>query len=938
MTQFRTRPALRLALLPAGVALALAPLLAAAQDAPPQDATTTLDRIEVTGSNIPRTSTETASPVQVISRQDIDRTGKATVAEYLQTLTADGAGSIPKTFGNGFAGGGAGISLRALGAASTLVLLNGRRMAPYGLADDGQKVFTDLSTIPMEAVERIEVLKDGASSIYGSDAIAGVVNIILRKDFTGVTVKGSYGISGDSDIAQRKGTIAAGWGDLATDGYNFFFNIDASKTDGILASDRRNRKWIGSGDLRPYGYDVPGSAFLAGSITGGGTVANGSPVGAVGVPDGNGVYHYTSLPGCAQFPAVGAPDPGGGCLYDVARFRNLVPDEKYLNFFSRGTFAINDNAELYSEFSYSTKETVFVNGFSGVSGAWGYPGGPVNASGGPGATVLGPNHPDNPTGQAARLRYAAFDVGPRVTTNKNEFERFLVGLKGTAGAWDYDVGYLHSGTSLHNSRTGYLRYSHVRTALSDPNSPVGYWRIGDDAGLNSQALYDYISPTINAVASSKLDIVDAKLSRSLTDLPGGALGIAFGAEYRRQSVELTPQSYTDIGDIIGLGYSAYKGTEKVAAAYVEVLAPVLSTLELTGALRLDSYQGGENSTTPKFGIKWTPADWIALRATYAEGFRAPNPAEAGVGGLAAFSTAEDPVRCPNGVPVPGGNATNADCAAPLAIITTPNPNLKPETSKSYTVGLVLEPTPNTSLTLDAYQITRKDEIAPGNTDQAIAAGHVVRNDNDLPGIPNSGTLLAANVDYVNAAQTRVRGFDFDARQRFDLGDAGKLSLDLQWTRINSLAKTEAGATVEYAGTHGNCDVTNCIGTPKDRVNFGATWDLGAFSLSSVVNWRSSFKNIKSQGEACANHLATLPDGSQGANAPSGCEIRSFYTIDLSARWKPSDAWEVFGSVANVTDRIAPLDPLTYGAIYYNPMDSSGAIGRYYTVGFKYGFH
>jgi len=154
-----------------------------------QEQATNLDRITVTGSNIPRTNTETPSPVQVVTRQEIDRTGKTTVAEYLQTLTADGAGSIPKTFGNGFAGGGAGISLRGLGAGSTLVLLNGRRMATYGLTDDGQKVFTDLSTIPLDAVERIDILKDGASAIYGSDAIAGVVNIILRNDFQGAILR-----------------------------------------------------------------------------------------------------------------------------------------------------------------------------------------------------------------------------------------------------------------------------------------------------------------------------------------------------------------------------------------------------------------------------------------------------------------------------------------------------------------------------------------------------------------------------------------------------------------------------------------------------------------------------------------------------------------------------------------------------------------------------
>jgi iron complex outermembrane receptor protein len=931
MTLPRIPRALRRALLPSAVALALLPTLAGAQEADaqaPEQEATNLDRIVVTGSSIPRTTTETASPVQVISRQEIDRTGKATIAEYLQTLTVDGQGSIPKSFGNGFAGGGAGISLRGLGAGSTLVLLNGRRMAPYGLADDGQKVFTDLSTIPMDAVERIEVLKDGASAVYGSDAIAGVVNIILRRDFTGVVVKGSYGLSEESDIAQRKGTLTAGWGDLAEDDYNFFFSIDASKTDGILASDRRGRKWIGTGDIRPWGYDVIGSGFLGGTITGGGTVAANSPTGSIQDP-ATGLYQ--SLPGCGQFSGITPADPGGGCLWDVAQYRNLVPDEEYMNFFARGTFAINDRAELYTELGYSKKKTTFVNSFSGVSGAWGYPGGPVNASSGPGATVLGAAHPDNPLGVDARLRYAAFDVGPRTTHNDNEFARLLVGVTGTLGAWDYDAAYLHSGTDLVNTRTGYLRYSRVRTVLSDPNSPVGWWRIGDNAGENSQALYDYISPTIHADAESTLDMFDAKASRSLMDLRGGALGLALGVEYRRQDVELTPQTYTDIGDIIGLGYSAYKGTQKVSAAYAELLAPVTSTLELNAALRVDSYEGGETSTTPKFGVKWTPADWIALRGTYAEGFRAPNPAESGVGGLAAFSTAADPVRCPNGVPVPGGNATNADCAAPVAIITTPNPDLKPETSKSYTVGIVLEPTSSTSLTLDAYEIKRKDEIAPESTALAIAAGRVVRSDNDLPGIPDSGTLLAVNTAYVNAAQTVVRGWDLDIRQRIELGAYGKLLLDLQWTRVNSLAKTDGGQTFEYAGTHGNCDVTNCIGTPKDRANFGATWDIGAFSLSSVVNWRTSMENVPYRGTACANNLA------DGSPAPSKCSIDSFYSVDLTGRWHPGESWEVFGTVANLTDRIAPIDPLTYGSINYNPMDVSGAIGRYYTVGFKYTF-
>ena len=926
---------LRHASLAAGIAAALFAPFAFAQEAAPADETTNLDKIVVTGSNIPRTNTETASPVQVITRQEIDRTGKNTVAEYLQTLTADGAGSIPRSFGNGFAGGGAGVSLRGLGAGSTLVLLNGRRLAPFGLADDGQKVFTDLSTIPLEAVERIDVLKDGASAVYGSDAIAGVVNIILRRDFTGVVVKGSVGTSGDSDGDQRKGSVTAGFGDLAEDGFNFFFSLEGSKTDAIGISDRRNRKWIGTGDIRPWGYAV--GTNLPGRITGGGTNAGGGPTGAVidpgtigsaGFPNGR----FVSLPGCAALSDVTPQDPAGGCLWDVGRFRDLSPKEQFVNFFSRGTFAFNDNAELYTEFSYSKKETEFHNTPSGVSGAWGYPGGPVNASDpGPGAVMLGADHPDNPYDEAVRLRYTAFDVGPRTTNNESQLVRFLVGARGSWGAWDYDAGLMHSRTSLTNKRNGFLRYSHVLTALGDPASPVGYWRIGDDAGLNSQALYDYIAPTISAKGDTKLNMFDAKASRSLMDLPGGAMGLALGVEWRRQSVSLTPQSFTDLGDIIGLGYSAYAGTEEVSSAYAELAAPVLESLELNAAARFDSYKGGENSTTPKLGVKWKPAGWIALRGTYAEGFRAPNPAENGVGGLAAFSTAVDPIRCA----APGHEPQDCEAGA-IALITSPNRDLKPEKSKSYTVGLVLDPTPTTSLTLDAFRIKREDEIFGGSADAAIAAGgaNVVRGTNIIPGTPGSGTILAVLVGYENASATTVEGFDFDVRQRFDMGNAGKLSLDLQWTHLFSFEREDVdGTRHEFAGTHGNCDVTNCIGTPENRANFGATWDIGSFSVSSIVNWRDSIKNIAEEGANCANRFA---DGT--TPAPRGCVLKSFYTVDLSANWKATDSLEIFGSVANLTDRIAPLDPLTYGAINYNPLDYSGAIGRYFTLGAKFTFN
>ncbi|MDX3935880.1 TonB-dependent receptor [Stenotrophomonas sp.] len=896
-----------------------------------QEQATNLDRITVTGSNIPRTNTETPSPVQVVTRQEIDRTGKTTVAEYLQTLTADGSGSIPKTFGNGFAGGGAGISLRGLGAGSTLVLLNGRRMATYGLADDGQKVFTDLSTIPLDAVERIEVLKDGASAIYGSDAIAGVVNIILRSDFNGAILRASYGLSGDSDGDAKKATLTAGTGDLATDGWNAFFSLDVGKTDAIKISDRKDRKWIGTGDIRRYGYGN-NAQFLGGAFLNGGTSGGVGPNGSVfddrAVTDDNPAF-LVALPGCAGLTTIpGQNDVTAqqqGCLWDPAQlYRDLTPEEKYVNVFGRASFAFGEGGEIYTEIGYSKKETTFSNTPSGVSGGWGYPEGPVNANSGPGATVLSPTHPDNPIpGQASRLRYSAWDVGPRVTENTNEFNRFLVGVKGNWGEWSYDTAYLHSGTDLVNKRTGFLNYDAVRCVLGNPACPAGVWRIGDNAGLNSQALYDYISPDISARAKSSLDMFDFTVSRSLADLKGGPLGLALGTEWRKTSNSLTPQTFTDQGQIIGLGYSAYDGTQNVYAGYVELSAPVLEQLELSGAVRYDKYESGEGKATPKLGIKWTPADWIAVRGSYAEGFRAPNPAENGDGGLAAFSNARDALRCdlqPNG--------TNCS-SRPVAIITRPNPDLKPEESKSYSFGVVLQPTSSTSMTVDAWQIKRTNEIAQGSTADAIAAGNVLRDSDLINGIPGTGTILAVNTDYINAASTRVRGIDTDIRQTFDIGP-GQLEMDLQWSHVLKFERTDSDVTVDYAGTHGNCDVTNCIGTPKDRINFGTTWKQGPWSVSGVANYISKMENTDFRG----------PDGEYQFSYADGTDVEkisSFTTFDLSGRWNITEAFELNASVQNLFDRIAPLDPTTYGGVNYNPLHFSGAIGRYFTVGAKYTF-
>lgn len=928
-----------------------------------------LQRVEITGSNIRRTDTETASPVQTISREEIQNSGKASVAEYLQTLSVDNQGSVPTTFGNGFAPGASGISLRGMGAASTLVLINGRRIAPYGLADDGQKVFTDLNVIPLEAVERVEIVKDGGSAIYGSDAMAGVVNIILRKSFKGTVASASVGTSRYSDGNEARATVTHGFGDIDTQGFNVLLNLEVSKKNAIWNRDRAGRGAVGRSDLRREGFDAENTGGANGgtgaiifdrgaavsSVVGNVRNPITGPLDAEGNPTNPNYLSYfsrsntaagtdftrTFAGGCDTLsPGYPQGDPGGGCLSDASQqYSQVQPSAKTINFFGRFSKAINAQTELYAELNLYKNKSDSSGTPSGVHGSTGYPGGSVNNAN----ASLGAAHPDNPYfGTAARLRYLAGDVGARTSHVDGDFSRFVAGLKGTWGAWDYDTAFLYSENKVTNTRGGFLQRdvtfallnptaANVAAAMTNPAYaalPAGtFWRIGENAGLNSAAMYAALSPQIGNDANAKTTQIDLKVSREMGKLEGGPIGVAFGVEARRESVSLQPTSGTERGNIIGLGYSAYDGARTVVAAFAEGNFPVTKRIELSAALRADHYSDAGTSVTPKLGAKFRPIDNLALRGTYAQAFRAPSVAENGVGGLAAFSTAADPARC-------AATAGTAGCeASQVSIITTPNPNLEPEKATSLTLGAVWDITPKTSFTVDLWQIKRKSEINQETGSSAIAAGRVVRDAGGaLPAYPGDpGPILSVLTNYINSNQSTIRGIDLDFKHRMDLsGGAGRVTLGATWTRLLKWQREEPdGTTVNFAGTHGNCDVTNCIGTPKDRINFSAAWDMGPWRVAGVVNYRGKLDNkFAKEDTECASFLA---DGTEV------CTVGSFTTLDLTARYKLNAKTEIFGGIRNLLDKKPPIDQTTYGAVSYNPLDYSGAVGRFYTLGVRHTF-
>ena len=893
-----------------------------------------LQRVTITGSNIKRTDTETASPVQVLTREDIEKTGKQSVQEVLRGITADGVGSIPTSFSNGFASGSAAVSLRGLGVNSTLVLLNGRRMTTYGLADDGTRNFVDLNSLPLEAVDRIEVLKDGASAIYGADAVGGVVNIILRKTYTGGSIGGSYGQTSKSDGQTTRAFGSIGFGNIDTDKYNVFFTLEAAKQKNIWSTDRG---FIGDSDLTSHGYYDTTNGQLR-PYFGLGPTSN-SPYGIARLinPDGS-LGPRRNVISCGGNVSATT----GLCLYNPLVEQEVQPQIERLNFFGRGTLQFSSSLSAYLEVGFFNTKTKS-NGTLGANNDAGVflPGDPFNPLVFHDPMVLPAGHPDNTLGGDAALFLRPMELGGRDQKTDNQVFRLVQGLQGTAWGWDFDAGATYIKSRLKNDNYGYIYYNVMQAALNN-----GTYRLTSPS-LTDPSVLAAISPTLENTPVNTIKSIDFKASRELMNLPGGPLGLALGAETRWESADSPAVPGTDTGSIVGLGYSAFAATRRVSALFGELNAPVTKWLELNGAVRYDHYSDFGDSTTPKIGFKIKPTDQFAVRGTYSEAFRAPGPAERG-GSSFGFTT--------------------------FGILSQGNPNIQPEKAKSYTLGVIVEPMPGTSATLDYWKIDRTNEIVQADPNAII--GNLPRTGTPLSRISGAvpGSFIYYDVDgaigtvtgfFENASKTKTDGIDLELRHRMSLGEAGRLTGQLNWSHTNKLKRTGVdGVEVDYAGTHGPLVQSAGGGSPKDRATLSITWDRGPWALTGALNYVGPIKMVDHKGETTPQDLnddgtpagtitnpntgVTYPDNGQydcgvfdtNGNVYNKCRLPSFTTFDLFAKWTPIKNLDINFSIQNLFDRKAPFDPylaIPYGINYNQTWHQAGAVGRFFTIGAKYSF-
>ena len=920
-----------------------------------------IEKVLVTGSNLKRIDTETATPVQILKHEDIVRLGVNSVKEALETLTAS-TGALSDIGGsNSFAGGASAVSLRNLGKQSTLVLLNSRRVAPYALADYNE-VFTNLDSLPLDAIERIEVLRNGGSAIYGSDAVAGVINIITRSDYQGVQVRSSY----DQSVAHEQfntktASITAGVGDFSTDKYNVLANLEVFKRGEVLWRDVVDH--INPTYGQKFSAVAPGSGLMFGS--------RGAPS-TFSYP-GN-LIGQGAVPGCTTLNAAGL------CVYDRFSRFEAVPQADRVNALLSGKLNLGGGTESFSEVLFSHTKTTYTNAF-GTYGStnpdtiWG------NPSTGQGKDFtyqyLPSTNPLNHSGQDIELRYRWADAPAYRETSSDQY-RVLTGLKGQWSTFDWEsaVGIMGSKTKDRTygslSDSGFIKevgdYTKVDPntgSVLDPNFFNHGYKIGQK---NSADVLNTLFPAQGYDGKITQYFADAKLSGEVGKIDGRAIGLAVGMELRHEKFQITPTDNLLSGDIVGYGVSSADASRTTEAAFTEINLPLTSTLEAVGAARVDKFPGFKTHASPKVSARWEVTPTLLFRGTLESGFRAPNLTESAQSTKFAFDNGVvDPKRCDQAQALsndlqaqakalPASDPNKAlllaradtvqgrECAAGVASIVRNNPNLKPETTHSGTIGFVIEPIKGTSISLDYWNIQRKDEIGLKSTDDLLAAEA-----DQAPGVINrlplsadktftaaeqakygvtAGPLASTSGEFLNVSRTKTSGLDLSANSRIPTR-FGRLDLSANATYLLDLKNFSSSLN-----SFGD-NLAGRYGYSKISANVGASIQTGNFSNSLRLNYQSKtslntdyFDTTYTQA-GCAAKKWSADD----------CQVKAYERLDYNVNYTGIKDLTLSMFIRNVTNRRPPVDLRAFNASGGGviPQDTSDVTGRAVRLTAEYKF-
>ena len=884
----------------AALAMGLASQVTLAQDEEEQAAD--LGKVTITGSRIKRVDLEGPSPVVVITAEEMERKGFANVSEVLDALTQNTGGTSDQSFTFGFIPATSAPNLRAFGQNASLVLMDGRRLPVYPIPQSGTQNIVDFASIPTVQIDRIEILTDGASAIYGSDAIAGVINIITRKDYEGVNVNLRTGDTSNGGYATDRVQIFGGTGagdTRITASFEHFAN------DPIWA---RDRDYAASDIANPRGaYSAGGASFLdviTAQITqapGCGTAAG--PLGGDGIPNQN-------------IPIFTGGDVW--CAFNRTAFRQLFAEQK------------RSSASLRIDHDVADNLSAFVRvGFTDLQTNWqlepNFYGGFVFGSTPAGTNVVTPltqpafgwvpagaanNY--SPSGNPGVFVRRLVEFGPRTNDLQNNGGSALIGLSGSFGSrniyeWDFAAGYNETELVLVSPNIISSTFNELVSNGLDLFQPIPQSVVNQTQFLSTQE------------AESSNFTLDGTIAGD-TGLEIQGRPVAFAAH-----ADFTSEEFTNTSDQISLNGDAFDGSSAGAGERdhwgigIEFAIPVLETVNVSAALRYDEYSDASvvsDAVSPKIGVEWRPLDNLLVRGSWGESFRAPDMQRLFGAATRAFQTVNDPV-------------TGLQVQA-VSILAGANPGLVPEDGTNYSVGVVYEPIQDLTLSAD-WIVIELENIVTALTAQNVlnlcgaqqngpTCGQITR---DAQGTLQGGSIAtnAANLSLQN-----YEGIDFAARYRWETARAGTFTPEIggSWVSTIETQTTIASPVVENIGF---------ATLPEWRINLNLGYEIGDFSANLFVIWVDEMCGVNGGNAPGQTQCFKGPDPAFPGSANEF--IDSYTLVNLNLGYDFGTLGEVRFGLNNVFDEDPADDPTdNQFPWFFNNGGFSNPIGREWTIAYN----
>jgi len=898
---------------------------AMAQEAPAPAPAQNVQRVVVTGSSIKRIAAEGSLPVTVMTADQIRASGVTSAADLVQKLSVVQGSTGESASVGGSTFGFSGISIHNVGETRTLVLLNGKRLAQFGGQSlTGFAAGFDLNSIPLSAIERVELLTDGASALYGADAIAGVVNFITKHDRTEGDVTVGYSHPKDGAI-ERRFSATKGFGSVDEDGYNVMLTFGHDERTNLAATSRsfaNTSQRTFSQDGKTYRIQNPSVYSTPGNVV--------DDVGQLINPTlrTTGACAPKSYRVTAPYTDNGVARVDDYCGYDYVQDLQIFPERKRDNFMASGTYKLGQH-ELYADLLLS--RTTQTSRIAPVSGAIGVDAGSALAQ-----QYLAPLGITQDTTAYYRLS----DLGQRTNDDEAQFGSLALGSRGTVAGWDYNASYSFSESKVKSNISGYPGALAIN-ALADSGLLNPFVGPGQQSAAAAQALAGTNYSGYFDGGVSKLHSLQANGSRELMRLQGGGLMLGLGANVNREEFQSRPSLFaqgrladpaagTLCGDATGLACDqrfgdaadtpAYASGRTSQGLFAEIIAPVRKNLELGGALRWDHYSDFGSATTAKASFKWTATPSVMIRGSIGNGFHAPTVPQV-AGALQGYGVTSSNYACS---PAMAQLATSmgAICRpgnTQYDILASGNANLQPEKSRQATLGVRWEPSSAFSIGADLWTVSIRDTF--GQLTEDVVFADPLRYAGSFTSRTDVGTgtnYLAFLANNQNLGKSYSTGIDWDVTGRYRIPTVGLLSSTLRIsTMLREKNQLEQGG--QYYSAIGDFNELGSV-TFRNRGTWANTLKTGNWAHTLTMNFRSGYMD----------QLTTVDVLDAAGNATGSEDIRhhvgSFSTWDWQTVWNPTQTWSLSAGVLNLFDREPPFVPSISGA---NRGQQFGYDDRYY---------